>query len=248
MNVVYLMTRINADSLIDVAKAIREVQTSPPASGLIVMVDSFSVTKANELLNQAGDYWASKMAIPVSLPSMQSQESKRSLLLKMFLSSGYTLFPGPWMIIDSPHLPTMENPLSVMEKLCDSRLQVAAATMSNEEGAPVPYGPVALERKVHHLRLYFAGTAGNWRNRMGLYLKGLKYEPVDPQIFPFSSNVMDKLPPEMARTLDTSLSELSDEDLRETLRAIKGRNPHPATSRAKLEEQLYAHRMNRTTE
>lgn len=243
MNIAYLMTRVNSDSLIEVATAIREAQTEPPASSIIVMVSSCSVAKANKLLEEAGDYWTSKLVVPIALPSTSSQESKKGLLFKMFLSSGYTLFPGPYMVIDTPHKPSMENPLNVMEKLCDNRLLVAAATKNGQDGAAVPYGPVAIDRKVHHLRLFFAGAMGGWRDRMGLYLTGLRYTPALPHEFPFSPDISKKIDVDKSIQLDNDLKTMSDEDLRDTLYGIEGRRPHPASSRETLERKLYNHKI-----
>lgn len=241
MNVVYLVTARNADSLKDTAIAIREAQALAPASACIVMVDSFHVKKGNEILAEIGDFWTSKMVIPCQLPSNRSEGAKKSLLLMQFFNSGYTLFPGGWIVIDSPHKPRMENPLTVMKKLTDNRLQVAATLEKKEGNASIPVGPIAIDRKVHHLRLFFSGNTTGWRDRMGLYLKGLKYEGVHEDDFPFDKKVFSSAPL-IPTEVQSSVSEMSDEDLIEACSAIRGRRMHPDTKRETLERIFISHK------
>jgi hypothetical protein len=189
MNIVLFVNTYNLEDIISFVTAAAELQEEK-ADGAFLVV--YQATLGKEFIEGLTTPLAEKMsaggAMPVPINEMLTNDGRTSSLFCYFLSQGYARFPGPWLIVDGPGVPTKKNFIHILERQHGGLGGTCSGRFSAEGIAQVPIGPMVLGVPISALT-WFNGGYESWRATMRFmfHQQGFKVVPLDEYLFSLPS-------------------------------------------------------------
>lgn len=192
MNIVLLVNSYNLEDIRSFITAAAELQTTK-ANGALVVV--YQKRLGEEAIKALAQPLLEKMSaggsISAAINGDYSNDGRNASLFAFFISQGYARFPGPWLVVDGPGIPTKENFIQALERQHGGLGGTCSGRISPEGVAHVPIGPVVIGVPVSQLSWFTQGGRESWRATMRFMLArcGFKQVPLDEYLFSLPSAV-----------------------------------------------------------
>jgi hypothetical protein len=189
MNIVLLINSYNLEDIRSFVTAAAELQEEKADGAFLVI---YQKTLGQESIEELVAPLAAKMSaagtMPVPINEMLTNDGRTSSLFCYFLSQGYVRFPGPWLIVDGPGVPTKKNFIHILERQHGGLGGTCSGRFSADGIAQVPVGPLVLGVPVSSLT-WFNGGYESWRATMRFmfHQQGFKVVPLDEYLFSLPS-------------------------------------------------------------
>lgn len=201
MNIVLIVNSLNLPDIQAFITAASTLQVDK-ANGALVVVYQQSLGKESieSLLAPLLPKFSANGAIPASINAQYDNDGRNASLFCFFISQGYARFPGPWLVVDGPGVPTVENFMQALERQHGGLGGTCSGRFSAEGSAQVPIGPVVIGVPVSQLSWFTQGGTESWRVSMRFMLArcGFKTVPLDEYLFSLPSAISAS--PEGTRT------------------------------------------------
>lgn len=166
MNLALLLTSENSEDIASFCKEASLLQKSPVNGGLVVVHhDGMSVDVVKSLTSPLLPLFPSATLVKAAINHKAPPDGKLASLFSTFLMAGYSLHPGPWLIVDGPGNPRAEDFLTKLDFQHRAYGGTVTGRGTRFPGSFRPVGPITLELSQKSLKLLRYPSLESWRER-----------------------------------------------------------------------------------
>lgn len=164
MNIALLVTKTNKEEIAAFVKQAATLQEEL-VNGAILVVYSDELTKeeAKAVAEDINPVFKVIATLETKINRTRNSLMQIASLFARFLVSGYSKFPGPWLIVDGKSVPIKENFMQVARR--QHGVNAISGRFSYEGGGATPIGPVVISEQGNKMKFLRFTTEQSWRER-----------------------------------------------------------------------------------
>ena len=253
MNTVIFLTKDNKKDMAEAVRLLAHRQITKVNGALIVVHQTvISAKEAHKIVEPLVERFVITSAINTSGNFSLSHDAQIASMFAKFVMIAYSKFPGPWLILDAPSAPLVDNWAQAVHTLHMSKGGKSSGLAKVDGKTFLTHGPIVLQLPWQPMKMFRFSTNESWRSRGRYLIMGSGFAKISaeesvfcrldqmPQPYPGeviaapeSTQVVAALPPLMPP--DFAKVELDErEALAKYIEELTGKRPHHFTGLDKL--------------
>ena len=170
MNTVIFLTKDNKKDMAEAVRLLAHRQQTKVNGALIVVHQTvISAKEAHKIVEPLVEKFVITSAINTSGNFGLSHDAQIASMFAKFVMIAYSKFPGPWLVLDDPSAPLVDNWAQAVHTLHMSKGGKSSGLAKVDGKTLLTHGPIVLQLPWQPMKMFRFSTNESWRSR-GRYL------------------------------------------------------------------------------